>query len=235
MVKAFAFFLPAALVAGMAVTGASATTVTLDKQVTDIFGGGGKRSVSGISNRSGTFLAGGLRLNDGSQDFIAWCLDVQHNLSLPGVYNITDTPFSATTGSLGATRVANIENLFEVVYPSLDLSNSTGANGGNNQSAGFQMALWELVYETSGSFDVDSGAWSIGSPSAAKTLANGFLAQLGNPIQQSYRLTFYETTGNGQNLVSVAPVPLPAAASLFVAGLAGFAGLRRRSKAARPA
>jgi hypothetical protein len=219
------------LVAGALDAGA----VTLSKQNnSDTFNGGGKDIVSGISNRGGSFYAGGFRLTDGSQNFIAWCLDILNNLTLPASYDITNTPFT-NTGNLSVTQKTNIEKLFETSYSTLDLGNS--ANG-NTQSAGFQLALWEIVYETNEivfGLDVTDGSWTVTSPAAAIAMANTFLGNLANNITQDYQLTFYQDSVGGvqsQNLVSATPIPVPPAALLLFGGLIGLGYLsRRHSKA----
>ena len=169
-------------------------------------------------------------------DFVAWCVDIAANLSLPNPYAKTDTPF-ALSGDDISSKVSTIENLFETSYSTLDLTS-------NVQSAGFQLALWEILYETSGSFDLDGdpangtrGSFyqtrTGGSQSAAESFANGLLAGLGGPIEQNYKLTFLQSIPDAQgqrsqNLVTVTAVPLPAAGFLLVAGLAGLAMVRRR-------
>ncbi len=210
---------------------ATAGAVTLDKQnPNDTFNGGGKAIVSGISNRAGSFYAGGFRLTDGTDNFVAWCLDIAHNLSLPSTYDVTTTPFTnANTVQLNNSQLSHIENLFEVNYKTLNLTNSAT---GNIQSAGFQLALWELVYETSSQFNAASGIWYATAPKEAIDAANGFLANLGKAITQNYALTFYQSTGSSQNLVRVDAIPLPAALPMFATGLGvlGFLARRRRAK-----
>ena len=213
--------------------GSSAHAVTLSQQASDVFDGGGNRLVNHLSNRPGVRgLAGGFRLSDGTSKLIAWCLDVMDDLSLPGSYNITTAPFSGN--QLSQTQLSNIETLFEVNYPTLDLgkaSDYSDPGAVDDQSAGFQMALWELVYETGPTFDVTDGSWSIGSTFGAIQAANSFLATLLNPdIKQHYKFTFYQSVDGSQNLVSVSPVPLPAAGGLLGMGLVGLYGMSRRKK-----
>ncbi len=221
----------AAVLTVVLASSASAAPVTLSKQNPgDTFNGGGKAVVSGISNRAGSFYAGGFRITDGTDNFVAWCLDIAHNLSLPSTYDVTTTPFTnANTVLLNSTQLSRIENLFEVNYKTLDISNTAT---GNIQSAGFQLALWELVYETNPELNAASGIWYATAPAAAIAAANGFLANLGNAITQNYALTFYQSTGSSQNLVRVDAIPLPAALPMLATGLGllGYLARRRRGK-----
>jgi hypothetical protein len=151
------------------------------------------------------------------------------DLKLPGLYSITTTPFDQAM--LTTLQLSNIQKLFDVNYSDAMLAN-------NNMSAGFQMALWELIYETTGSFDVkdhksDSGTWHADSTNSAEDWANTFLSDLNDPTDQHFKLTFYQGEKNGrfgygQNLVSATPVPLPAAAGLLALGLLGLYGAGRR-------
>ena len=91
-------------------------------------------------------------------------------------------------------------------------------------------------------FDVDEGSanagtffqtWTGTGPTAAEVVANSLLAGLGGPITQNYELTFLQSIADendtrSQNLVTVTAVPLPAAAFLLAAGIAGLGMVRRR-------
>lgn len=210
---------------------APSEAVTLTKQnAADTFDGGGRLSVTLKGGpRDVSALAGGFRVTDGAENFIAWCLDIATNLSLPSDYSTTSTPFLASIGAFSATVTSNIQKLFDTSYSTLDLDS-------NKQSGAFQLALWEILYETSGTFDLTAGTFYQSRTGTAQDhaegLANSFLTGLNGPVTQRYRLTFWESDAGdneqrSQNLVSVEPVPLPAAAWMLIAGVGALAGARR--------
>ncbi|MGI1662932.1 VPLPA-CTERM sorting domain-containing protein [Palleronia sp. KMU-117] len=208
-----------------------------DAGTSDVFNGNGNTAVRITGGpRTVSALAGGFALSDGIAEFVAWCLDIGNTLSIPGSgtpYHQTGTPFSNTTGALSGTTVGTIRALFETSYATLDLASPS-------QSAGFQLALWEILYETDDAFDLGAGSFrqtrTTGAALAANAQANAFLGALGGPVTQRYRLTFFESgtdqQGNqlSQNLVAVSPVPLPAAAGFLIAGLGALATFKRRRK-----
>ncbi|MDQ2089651.1 VPLPA-CTERM sorting domain-containing protein [Marimonas arenosa] len=206
-------------------------------------------------NRSGSAGVFTMNNNDTGGTFLAWCLDLYDYLAggeytqLNGPFTGTESdptagsnpnPYSTASGNswqapvLTNEQLAKIENLFEVNALTVEAIYS-GVN--SIQSAGFQMALWEIIYETGDSYGLTSGNFQ-GSPSnstrdAVNDAADGFLANLGGTIQQNYDLTFWQhNSGTNQNLVSIAAVPVPAAGLLLLTGLAGigFAARRRRKE-----
>ena len=202
----------------------SFASTTLTKQQSDIFGGGGRATVSGISNHPGiSASAGGFRLNDGTADLVAWCLDTLHFLNIPSVYEITETPFTDHLPVLDTTRIGNLQNLFDENYSDTLLADNT-------QSAGFQMALWEIIYEAAGTaLNVSDGTWYATAATGVVNFANTILGNLGGTKIDHFKLTFYQQEG-GQNLVS-ASVPIPAAGGMLALGLIGLYGASRRRRA----
>lgn len=229
----------------LAAVSANASTVNISKQESSVFGSNGKASVTitddvvrptGLGTQAGGFALTG----PGLGDFVAWCLDIGTYLRLSSLYDVTEDstnfiPFSSTTPvSLG--EKSNIQALFDTGYALLDLTSNT-------DSAGFQLALWELVYEDGPSFDVTNGDFTVTGNSDAQARANQLLAGITGPENLNYTLTFLEsdeTLSSGahrsQNLVTAdlapagAVVPLPSAGFLLFGAMGGLAALRRRKK-----
>lgn len=147
--------------------------------------------------------------------FYTYCVDILHGLALPGVFDLT--PLSQMyTG----TRATNINKI---------LANTNAANA--TQSAAVQLALWEVAFETSGTFDVTAGAFNVtgGDSAAARTLANTYLGNLGswNVSQtQTARLLYNPRL---QTQVYMAPVPEPSTWAMMIVGF-GVAGAALRSR-----
>ena len=237
MFKNFARLLAFTLTA-TAATAASAATISLETQGGSVFGSNGSTAVQITSGAdpvvkptwvaAGAFaLKGDLDGKPGAELFDAFCLDIATWLRLPSLYTVTGSPFASDP--LSALQRSDIGKLFNTAYKSLDLTNAT-------QSAGFQLALWEIVNEAAGnSYALGSGNFSATGSAAANSFADALLAGLSGPVTQHYRLTFLASTDPridgghySQNLVTVSPVPLPAAGLMLMAGLGGLGLMRRR-------
>jgi hypothetical protein len=247
--------LATALFVSLAGIATSASAVTLDQvNQHDVFDGGGSQSVK-VSSSYGsspvTGEAGGFHLTDGVTDFLAWCLDIGHNLVLPFDYSITSDPFSNSV-DLTANQIGRINRLFDLEYQTV-MANQSNSATQDKYAGGFQLALWEIVYESSSasSYNVASGRFqadstrSYGSDhpfDAAVSLANQFLGDVLNTAliaTNEFDLIFYQSDRYGgswgdpkysQNLVTVTPVPLPAAGLLLGGSLLGLFALKRRKR-----
>ncbi len=188
-----------------------------------------------VPTPSNNVLAGGFNVKVGTDQFIAWCLDILDIISLPSLYSVNNVnPFSTGGNNgplLNPTQRNHIQALFDSGYKTFLNAISGGAN--NSQSAGFQLALWEIVNETAGSYSLTDGNFTAANNNndrkAANTAANLYLANMAAyKGPKVFNVTYLQAaTANNQNLVTVSPVPLPAAGLLLLAGIGGLVAARK--------
>lgn len=240
-------------IAGLALL-ASQPALADNIQIQGWWGGAGNVSLTltnGVNYHTGTtgvsFTesggAGGFRtLNatTGGPTFESWCVDIFHNFNFGNPGSTVDAKVTAAS-IFGTAKANDLGRLFTRHHTVIDGHNST-----NNDSAAFQLAVWEIVNETGSSYSLLNGAFKASGTGAAT--AQTWLLDLNNNHAASlYRTDIWSVVNNtsqangkptwGAQDVAVfslapvvfAPVPEPDTYAMMVAGLGllGYVARRR--------
>ena len=169
---------------------------------------------------SGTVNAGGFAtVLNGGPSFVSYCVDLYQHISFGTLYSDYGAP--------GSTHVfANNR-----AYADLGrLYANAGVVDTSVEEAAFQIAVWEIAYETTpGAYALGSGAASFSGGSAAGgalDLAATWLSGLGNGAGRS--IGVIESTEHQD--VIFAPVPEPSSYMLMLAGLLATIEISRRKR-----
>ena len=167
-----------------------------------------------VSNHSGSVNAGGFSGTWGGTPIVFWCYEMGQTFNLPGTY----TDYSAIP--LINTRLSA---LFQTDLASA-LSGPVNVN-----SAAFQLAIWNIIYDNDNF--VDSGTWFASGDVNAINLANSWLASL--PATSSFSLVQLTSREHQDFVTPGGPlkVPEPAPIPLLAAGFALMLFATRRRKA----
>ncbi len=216
--------LPALTILSISASTANAATYTIDyQQSNNPFSNNGQYSAVTIDSEiyDGTFYAGGFHLtNDALGQFIAFCIEVTQALKNGQEYAIVAKPF--TDAVLG-----NVENLFNTSFDSV-VDNVT--------SAAFQVAMWEIVEDTSIGLDLGSGTFSAvdakTSGGSVLATAQGFLDGLNDTPTSMFDIDFLlspdsQDVVTARRLDNPTPVPLPASGLLLLSA-AGLIVVKRK-------
>ena len=156
-----------------------------------------------------------------------WCVDLAKHVTVPGgPYNdYTAAPFQSPPLGFGAARLADLQRLFTNDF---GLALTSAQN-----SAAFQIAIWDILFDNDANLSTYGGAGQFGLSAGNATtiaIAQGWVNALGSDSSQ-YPL-FQLTSPSHQDFITpTAPglVPEPSALSLLGAGLVALMlALRRR-------
>jgi hypothetical protein len=172
--------------------------------------------------------AGPFRLTDGVSNLLAWCIELTEFFTSGSTYH-------TNAGLLDGERIGLLDRLFTQNFATLGSGSTLGEN--RDFGAAMQVAIWEIVSETAtdtgGALDLDlaTGAAQFSAGNAnAINLAGSWLSALPNGPTGGYNFTLYESEVSQNLLVAnPAPIPLPAAGWLLVAGMGGLIAMRRRA------
>jgi PEP-CTERM motif len=235
------------LVAGFALL-ASQSAFADNIQLQGWWGGAGNVSLTltnGVNYHTGTtgvsFTeaggAGGFRtLNATTNEptFESWCVDIFHNFSFGNPGSTVNVKVAASS-IFGTNKAEDLGRLFTRHHTVIDGHNST-----NSDSAAFQLAVWEIVNETTYStYSLSSGAFKA-SGTGAGTAQAWLLDLNSNHAASMYRTDIWSVTNNtfqangrptwgAQDVAVFAPIPEPDTYAMMLAGLGliGFIARRR--------
>ena len=158
---------------------------------------------------------------DGGPSFTTYCVDVYQFLS----FGTTYTDYNVVPGT--AHAFANTHAVTDIgkLYAEGNAVNDATAQ------AAFQIAVWEIAYETTGAYGLGNGSATFSGGTAdtsgALMLASGWLASLTNGAHPNVSVL---ESREHQDMV-FAPVPEPETYSLLLAGMAVVGYVARRRKA----
>lgn len=162
---------------------------------------------------------------NGGPSFTSFCVDLYDHISFGQTYS----DYTAVPGSAHAwtnpNADADLSRLF-TSYGAVSTASSTN-------SAAFQTAVWEIAYETSGSYDLAAGNARFTGDAGSISQASIWLANLGTIDGVDLTVLESVATRNGpghQDVVFSTAVPEPGTYALTAAGLAAMAFVSRRRK-----
>jgi hypothetical protein len=186
------------------------------------------------TSMTSNYITGGLNYTDAATgSFLAYCIEPEQpfaHSTKSGLPNFKTYQVGSFTGGQGTLLQALYSSSFDSV------------NSGNQQAA-FQLAVWEIMRETSGSLSITQGSGNfflqtagltpsqIGSTNAVQALTSHYLSAAQSYTgPATYSLTKL-TNATYQDLVvatAVTAVPEPESYALFLAGLGAVGMIVRR-------
>ncbi len=165
------------------------------------------------------YFTGSQNISVNGASFLAFCIDpFQYASGSPAQYNV----YNSLTSLFNVTRANNITKLYSQAY--------AGTTGNNQNSAAFQLALWELAN--------DDGSLSTGGVKAtnlttgAAVAATTMLFNVANSAAGATQYTFnlYAHPTNQDFLLSVTAVPEPETYAMLLTGIGLLGAVARRRK-----
>lgn len=179
-------------------------------------------------DRNGNVSAGAFILNPPAGE-IAYCIDLRQfvNFNDPTYTDYTKSALKLDS-VFGQAQKNELAQLYHGFY-SASLADSI-------HSAAFQLAIWEIAFETSGTLDVDGAHSGKGvnfatgpdGPGSVIGIANGWLSGLNGGLWTDTMGLYTYRSDSHQDQIVYHRTPAPATWMILGAGLGLIAFLRRR-------
>lgn len=177
---------------------------------------------SGQSTRAGGFTG----VYNGAA-FLSYCIELAQSFSFGTSYtnySVVPVPAAPNTLPMGPVKAIDLARLVA--------ENFTDSFTSTVKSAAMQLAIWEIVHETSGTYGVTGGTFNVNAGNtnvnSARILADEWLAELPGLSAVAPMIALGSPTR--QDFITV--VPVPPSIALFSGGLLfGLWGVRRRHRA----
>lgn len=148
-----------------------------------------------------TTKAGQMDLTYGGVDYYGYCVDVDQ---YAGSSQVTELSYESLNNA------DMIAYLFETYSDSI--SNGTVA-------AALQSAIWEMLYETSGNYNLSSGTFRISHNCGALIAGNTMLATMPSSYEPAYELLVLHSNCKQDMLIGTdIPVPEPMTLTMLIGG-----------------
>jgi PEP-CTERM motif len=176
----------------------------------------GPNAAANLTTEAGGFTAS---FNTGAS-FTTYCIDLYQYIGFGtsyGDYSLKDVSAHAFSNANAAADIGKL-------YGENNLVNSA------TTQAAFQIAIWEIAYETSGAYDLGTGSAKFfggTADPAALALAGNWLAGLSSSSGSAYKVWALDSATR-QDQVFATPVPEPTTYALMAGGLLCMAFVAKR-------
>lgn len=177
------------------------------------------------ATRNGWVNTAELDVTTGGFRGFSYCVDLAQNIGIGGSsgWTLSDPDLSA-----GVLRAAWLVEYVKPQFTTLGVAKATAI-------AALQVSIWEVLAETSGSYNLYAGGFALrsgGASAGVMNLARGFLGALGDADLAAFQTSaIWATHGSRQDQLVFNPIPEPSSIVLFAAGigLVAYAGTRKRT------
>ena len=181
-------------------------------------------SIPNVANSLWTSAGGFTASLNGGPSFVSYCIDLYEHIAFGPTY----TDYTLVSGASHAFANANAAFDIGKLYAEKNVVNTA-----KTQTA-FQIAIWEIAYETSGIYDLGTGSSKFFGGSAdtsgALALASTWLGALSTTTDPAFKISALDSIGRPghQDQVFAKPVPEPTTYAMMAVGLLCMGAFARR-------